>query len=130
MLQTAIGSDKNNEVENGSDEWKVLEKIMAFKEPYRSMGLSIHNIVKEKAPGVVPRVWYGMAGYAKSKSQPVLFFFRQDEDIMTIGYTEKVAFRLDEGSEHKLMPCAWFFHEMDEATERKIGDIVRKAFMG
>ncbi len=109
------------------DESKVIAKIMAYEEPFRSMGLAIHDIIIDGSPDIHPRVWYGMPGYARSKNQPVMLFFRNDAQYMTLGYTEKVGFHLDEESEHRMMPCAWFFKELDDATRTKIYDIAIKA---
>lgn len=108
------------------DEAAVIFKIDAMQEPHRTIGKRLHEIIMKTAPELKPRVWYGMPGYAKSRSSPVLCFFRADDSYMTLGLTEKVTFALDENSPHKLMECAWFFSELDPATEDKISDIVRK----
>ena len=75
-------------------------------------------------PDLKPRLWYGMPGYAKDG--PVLVFFRVD-DYMTFGLTEKANFTIEDGATNQLMACAWFFTELDDATEAKIADIVRVA---
>lgn len=109
------------------DATAVFSKIDEFKEPYRIIGKRIHEIIMKTAPELKPRLWYGMPGYAKSKSLPVLIFFRVDDDLMTIGLTEKIKFQLEENSSHKLMESAWYFRELDAATEEKIASIVKKA---
>ena len=40
---------------------------------------------------------------------------------------EKIALRPTGGSDGTLMPAAWFFETMDEATERRIAEIVSAA---
>lgn len=45
---------------------------------------------------------------------------------MTFGLTEALEFTPEAGAPDKLMPCAWFFTELDQATEEKIAAIVRK----
>lgn len=104
----------------------VLEKIAAMPEPYRAMGERLHALILQAAPDLQPRTWYGMPGYAKSKSSPVLLFFRADK-YMTFGLTEHAHFSLDEDAPHKLMQYAWFFTALDEATENRIMEIVRGA---
>lgn len=121
--------NKKKSAKNVDDEAAVLKKIDEMKEPYRTMGKRIHEIIMKAVPELKPRVWYGMPGYAKSKSRPVLCFFRADEKYMTLGLTEKIDFKLDEGAPHKLMECAWFFTELDSATEEKISDIIKKAII-
>lgn len=105
----------------------VEAKIEAMATPYRAIGLRLHQIIHETAPELEPRLWYGMPGYAKSAGTPVLLFFRADETYMTFGLTEKVKFAKEEGAAHQLMPCAWFFQELDAPTESKIREIVRTA---
>ena len=109
------------------NETAVLERIAAMTEPYRSMAQRLHAIIMAAAPDLKPRLWYGMPGYAKAASAPVLLFFRADEVYMTYGLTEKVKFTREEGALHQLMPCAWFFTHLDSPTEKKIGEIVKIA---
>lgn len=107
------------------DEAAVLAKIAAMPEPFRAMGERIHALILSSVPELRPRVWYGMPGYAKGG--PVLCFFRVDDKFMTFGLTEKANFSLEEGATDKLMGAAWFFTELDEATEARLAAIVRKA---
>lgn len=105
-------------------EAEVLAKIAEMPEPYRAMGERLHALILRSAPQLRARLWYGMPGYAKNG--PVLCFFRLD-GYMTFGLTEKAHFYLEEGATDKLMPSAWFFTELDDATEARLAEIVRKA---
>ena len=105
-------------------EAEVLAKIAAMPEPYRAMGERLHALILRSAPALKPTVWYGMPGYAKDG--PCLCFFRVDK-CMTFGLTEKANFTVEDGAPHQLMECAWFFNSLDDATEAKLADIVRKA---
>ena len=111
------------------DEAAVIAKTDTMKEPYCILGKRLHQIIMKNAPELKPRLWYGMPGYAKSKNTPVLIFFRADDSYMTLGLTEKVKITLEEDVPHQLMACAWFFTDLDSATEEKISDIVRKAML-
>ncbi|MCE2483780.1 MAG: DUF1801 domain-containing protein [Alphaproteobacteria bacterium] len=106
-------------------EAEVLEKIAAMPEPFRGLGERLHALIRQSVPELKPRVWYGMPGYALDG--PVLCFFRADEDYMTFGLTEKVNLTVEEGASHRLMGCAWFFTGLDDATEARLSEIVRKA---
>ena len=106
------------------DEAAVLEKIAAMPEPFRGMGERLHALIQRSVPELRPRVWYGMPGYALDG--PVLCFFRVDR-YMTFGLTEKANLSVEEGAPNQLMGCAWFFTELDDATEAGLSDIVRKA---
>jgi len=46
---------------------------------------------------------------------------------MTFGLTEKANFPYEENTENKLMVSSWFLTELDDATETRIAEIVRKA---
>jgi hypothetical protein len=104
----------------------VLAKIAAMRVPYRAMGERLHELILRSAPALQPKLWYGMPGYAKTKDGPVVCFFRADK-YMTFGLTEKANFTREEGVPHQLMRSAWFFTALDEATEARLSDIVRKA---
>ena len=40
----------------------------------RALGKKIHAIVKETAPGLTPKTWYGMPAYANKDGKVVVFF--------------------------------------------------------
>jgi hypothetical protein len=101
---------------------EVLEKLTQFSEPHTALAHRMHELFMQANPSLQPRLWYGMPGYAKTKDSAVLVFFREDK-YMTFGFTEAVAFSPE--SETSLMPCAWFFTELTDATEQKIVQIVK-----
>jgi hypothetical protein len=119
------GKTTRKETKTADGEAEVLEKIAAMRAPYRAMGERIHALILKSAPGLQPRVWYGMPGYAKGG--PVLCFFRVDEKYMTFGLTEKANHIREAGAPDQLMASAWFFNALDEATEARISTIVRRA---
>lgn len=118
-------SKKSKKSAKADGEAEVLAKITQMPEPYRAMGERLHEIITENAPELNPKLWYGMPGYY-AKNGPCVCFFRVDK-YMTFGLTEKANFTLEEGARHQLMESAWFFTALDDATEAKISDIVRKA---
>lgn len=115
-------SEKTKKVADG--EAAVLARIAEWPEPYRAMGERIHQIVVDTVPELRPRLWYGMPGYAKSG--PVLLFFNV-EDRMSFGLTEKAQIALEEDATDQLIESAWFLAALDEPTEKRIAEIVRKA---
>ena len=104
----------------------VLEKIPQMFGEDADIGLRMHEIILEAAPKLKPRLWYGMPGYARGRSTPVLVFIRKD-DYLTFGLTEKANLLIDESTPDNLIPNAWFLTELDEATEARIAEIVRAA---
>ena len=103
---------------------QVMDKISAMDEPRRSVMQRVHHIIVSAAPDLKPRIWYGMPAYAKSASAPALVTLRNDERL-NLALTEKVPFRAAGDREGGLMPAAWYFEDVDEATEKRIVEIVR-----
>lgn len=103
----------------------VVEKIASFPEPYAAIGTRLHETILQAEPKLKPRLWYGMPGYATSRSAPVLVFFRLDDGVMSLGLSEKAHIERESGS--TLRPSAWFLDELDDATTAKIADLVRTA---
>ncbi len=105
----------------------VLEKIPQMFGDDAAVGQRLHDIIMETAPELKPRLWYGMPGYARGRSKPVLVFIRKD-DYVTFGLTEKANLPVDEDAPDKLIPNAWFLKtELDEATAARIAEIARAA---
>lgn len=108
------------------DEAAVLAEIAKMPAPYRAMGERVHAAILGSVPGLRPRIWYGMPGYAKG-SGPVLCFLRHDAGYMTFGLTEKASHSVEAGATDQLMASAWLLTTLDDATETRITAIVRKA---
>lgn len=113
--------------EKSDDEAAVLAKL-AELQPFQDIAARLHEIIMRSAPDLKPRLWYGMPGYAKAKSSPVICFFRvDDDDYVSFGLTEKANLTPDEGAPDRLIESAWFLTELDEPTERRIAAIVKRA---
>src|ERR1044071_6955078 len=54
-------------------EREVLAKIAEMPEPDRSMAKKLHTIIKDNAPSLSPKTWYGMPAYARD-DKIVCFF--------------------------------------------------------
>ncbi|WP_236735276.1 DUF1801 domain-containing protein [Mycolicibacterium peregrinum] len=105
---------------------QVLDKIAGMDEPARGIMQRMHDVIVTAAPELKPRIWYGMPGYAKSASSPVLVFFRNDE-LMSLGVSEKATLEPAGGKDGLLMPAAWYFDRLDDVTEQRVAEIVRAA---
>jgi len=103
---------------------EVIDKISNMEEPRRAVMRRVHEVIVAAAPTLKPRIWYGMPAYAKSASTPALISLRNDERL-NLAVTEKAAFRAAGGADGALMPAAWYFETVDEATEKRIVEIVR-----
>lgn len=105
-------------------ETEVLAKLDAMPEPDRAIGRRFHQIVRERAPQLVPRLWYGMPAYARDGK--VVCFFQGarkfDTRYCTIGFSDQA--NLDDGS---LWPTAFAVRELSEAVEKKLAALVKQA---
>lgn len=108
---------------------QVLDKIAKLDEPERSLVQQVHEIIVAAVPELKPRIWYGMPAYALSASTPALVTLRSDERV-NLALTEKVELRPAGGADGTLMPAAWYLESIDEATAKRIAQIVRAAVSG
>ncbi|MDE3152440.1 MAG: DUF1801 domain-containing protein [Gemmatimonadota bacterium] len=109
----------------GADgEAQVLAKIEAMTEPDRSMARRVHAIVRAAAPGLTPRLWYGMPAYANDGN--VVCFFQDARKFKsryaTLGFSDKA--RLDDGA---MWPTGFALKKLTAAEEARITALVRKA---
>jgi uncharacterized protein YdhG (YjbR/CyaY superfamily) len=113
-----MGADKADE------ESAVLAKIAEMPEPDRAMGERLHAIIKTSAPGLLPKLWYGMPAYAKDGN--VVCFFQSAQKFKTrystLGFSDKA--NLDEGA---MWPVAFALKELTSAEEARIGELVKRA---
>jgi uncharacterized protein YdhG (YjbR/CyaY superfamily) len=102
----------------------VLAKIAEMPEPDRSMGTRLHALIKDTAPGLSPKTWYGMPAYAKDGD--VVCYFQSAHKFKTrystFGFNDKA--RLDQGD---LWPVAFALKELTAPAEEKIRTLVKKA---
>src|SRR4051794_35110758 len=108
----------------GDDESAVLAKINDLREPERAMGKRLHAIIKANAPGLSPKLWYGMTAYAKDGK--VVCHFQSAQKFKTryatLGFSDKA--NLDEGA---LWPVAYALKELTATEEVKIIALVKRA---
>jgi uncharacterized protein YdhG (YjbR/CyaY superfamily) len=91
----------------------------------RKIGKRVHEIVKEAAPGLTPKTWYGMPAYANSDGKVVVFFRdagKFKERYSMLGFNE--AANLDYGS---MWPIAYALPELKTSDEAKIKKLVKQA---
>ncbi len=76
----------------------ALAKIAEMPEADRAMAELLHAVIKNTAPALVPRTWYGMPAYAKDGN--VVCFFLSGQKFKTryatLGFSDKP--NLDEGA--------------------------------
>ena len=108
-----------------AEEKAALAAIAAMKEPDRSMARRIHAIIKDNAPGLAPKTWYGMPAYANQDGKVVCFFQTGQKfktRYSTFGFNDSA--KLDEGA---MWPVAFALTELTAADEARIAALVKKA---
>jgi uncharacterized protein YdhG (YjbR/CyaY superfamily) len=103
----------------------ALAAIAAMQEPDRSMAERIHAIVKDSAPSLSAKTWYGMPAYADKDGNVICFFQTADKfkaRYATFGFNDRA--KLDEGA---MWPVAYALKQLTAADEKKLAALVKKA---
>jgi uncharacterized protein YdhG (YjbR/CyaY superfamily) len=112
------------EARKADGESSVLAKIAEMKGSDRAMAERLHALVKDSAPDLSPKTWYGMPAYAKDGK--VVCFFQSAEKFKsryaTLGFSDEAS--LDEGA---MWPTSFALKQLTAAEEEKIAGIVKKA---
>ena len=105
-------------------EREVVAAIAAMKGTDRAMAKRVHAIIKDSAPTLSPKTWYGMPAYAKDDK--VVCFFQSAAKFKaryaTFGFND--AANLDKGD---MWPVAFALKELTATEEAKIAALVKKA---
>ena len=117
--------DAKKERKGGAGEADLLAKVKEMKGLDKELAEKLHAIVKEHAPGLAPRTWYGMPAYAGADGKAVIFFtpaIKFKERYATLGFNTGA--KLDDGT---FWPTSWAVTKIDDAVEKKIIALVKKA---
>jgi uncharacterized protein YdhG (YjbR/CyaY superfamily) len=110
--------------DKAAGEADVRAKISEMPKSDRAMAERVHAIVKDSAPELSPRTWYGMPAYAKDGK--VLCYFQSADKFKaryaTFGFNDTA--NLDEGA---MWPTSFALKELTAAGEKKIAALVKKA---
>ncbi len=112
----------NKKREDGEND--VLAAIANMPDSDRVMAEQIHTIVKEVAPELMAKTWYGMPAYARD-DKIVCFFQPADKfkvRYATFGFNEEA--HLDDGA---MWPTSFALKEISATEREKIAALVMKA---
>jgi uncharacterized protein YdhG (YjbR/CyaY superfamily) len=102
----------------------VLAKIAEMPPSDRAMAERVHAIVKEAAPALSPKTWYGMPAYAKDGK--VVCYFQDAAKFKsryaTFGFNDDA--NLDDGN---MWPTSFALTKLTAAEEKKLRALVEKA---
>ncbi|MFD9126369.1 iron chaperone [Kitasatospora sp. NPDC059571] len=102
----------------------VLAKIAEMNDTDRVMAERVHAVVTANAPGLAPKLWYGMPAYAQDGK--VVCFFQSAEKFKsryaTLGFSDQAA--LDEGA---MWAAGFALTEVTAEVEERIAALVKRA---
>jgi uncharacterized protein YdhG (YjbR/CyaY superfamily) len=110
---------------NEDGETAVADALAKMPESDRAIGERLHALVKESAPNLTPKTWYGMPAYANKDGKVVVFYrnaAKFKERYGMLGFNE--AANLDDGS---MWPIAFALPKLTKADEARIRALVKQA---
>jgi len=125
MKERAAESRRRARMTDEEAEADVLAKIAEMPDADRALAERIHAVVKENAPELSARTWYGMPAYAP-KGGKVMVFFQPASKFKarysTLGFNDLA--QLDDGA---MWATSFALTELTAADEARIAELVKKA---
>ena len=120
-LKAEARASKNRE----EGDQAVCMAIAQMKESDRTIAERLHEIIKDSAPDLMPKTWYGMPAYANKDGKVICFYqaaSKFNTRYATFGFSDVA--NLDEGA---IWPTAFALMELTAAEEAKITALVKQA---
>jgi uncharacterized protein YdhG (YjbR/CyaY superfamily) len=112
------------EAKKADAEKAVLAAIAEMPKPDRALAQRLHDIIKEVAPELSPRTWYGMPAYTKGGK--VVCYFKGAHKFETryaqFGFED--AANLDSGA---FWPTVFAITELTASVETELRALVKQA---
>jgi uncharacterized protein YdhG (YjbR/CyaY superfamily) len=116
--------DRAKELKAGAKESEVLAKIAEMTGDDRKLGERVHELIRAAAPGLTPKLWYGMPAYARDGK--VVCFFQSAAKFKSryamLGFSDEA--RLDDGD---LWATYFAVTALTAETETRLSDLVKRA---
>ena len=123
--EKAAMRERAKELKSAEEGESAVQAALAAMSPHdRALGERLHALVKESAPELSPKTWYGMPAYAKD-GKVVCFFRNADkfkERYAMFGFNDSA--NLDQGT---MWPIAFALTDLTAADETKLRTLVKKA---
>jgi uncharacterized protein YdhG (YjbR/CyaY superfamily) len=103
----------------------ILAALKKMSPDDRALGKQVDALVRETAPDLVPKTWYGMPAYANKDGKVVCYF--KDSGKFKARYSElgfNEAANLDEGN---MWPIVYALTALTKADEARIVKLVKQA---
>ena len=124
--ERAAMRERAKELKAATDGETAVQEALAKMTPDdRAIGERLHAIVKDAAPELTPKTWYGMPAYANKEGKVVCFFrnaAKFKERYAMFGFNDSA--NLDDGS---VWPVAFALKKLTKADEARIANLVKQA---
>jgi uncharacterized protein YdhG (YjbR/CyaY superfamily) len=114
------------ELKESQDGDKAIQEAFKKMTPAdRALAKKVDGLVRQAAPGLMPKTWYGMPAYANSDGKVVCFFKNAGKfkaRYSELGFNE--AANLDSGG---MWPTVFAVTKLTAADEAKISKLVKQA---
>lgn len=101
----------------------VLAKLNEASEPYRAIGVRLHEIIRENAPTLEPVLRWGIPFYTADGKD--VCYIKGDKNFIVFGFGEEINPAYEDGA--NLHPVVWSITALDAASEETIAGLVRRA---
>ncbi|ADD40269.1 iron chaperone [Stackebrandtia nassauensis] len=102
----------------------VLAKIAEMPEEDRVIAEGIHALMKEVAPQLTSKTWYGMPAYAKDGKNVCFFQAASKFKVRYATFGFEVNANLDDGT---MWPTSFAVTEWNDANRQRIAALVKQA---
>jgi uncharacterized protein YdhG (YjbR/CyaY superfamily) len=112
-------------VRQEQEEELVVAAIDKMTGTDKTIGERLHQIIKDSAPSLHPKTWYGMPAYADDDGKVICFFRNAErfkEHYLTLGFNDKA--NLDDGN---MWPTNYALIKLTPVEEKKVAELVKKA---
>ncbi|HJQ50102.1 MAG TPA: hypothetical protein VJ838_06300 [Gaiellaceae bacterium] len=106
-------------------ETAIAQALKKMSPDDRAIGERINTLVRETAPDLIPKTWYGMPAYANKDGKVICYFKNAGKFKMRyseLGFND--AAKLDDGA---MWPIVYAVTKLSKADEDKIVELVKQA---
>jgi uncharacterized protein YdhG (YjbR/CyaY superfamily) len=122
MQDAKVERKKGKKADGEAD---LLAKVAEMGDSDRAIAERLHALVKQNAPELSPKTWYGMPAWANGAGKIVCFFTaagKFDSRYASFGFNE--AAKLDDGT---MWPTAFAITKLTPADEDTLAALIKKA---
>lgn len=113
--------------DRAAGERAVAAKVGEMPPADRALGQRIHAIVTSSAPGLIPKLWYGMPAYANNDGKVVCFFQAASKfktRYASFAFMDAAKLDADSGG---MWPTGFGLKSLTPADEARLASLVKKA---